>query len=262
MVLLVLGLASLPAAAIQTSVSVQAGSTSDSASSTTGGVSRDVTGSFVAQSSAAAAARAGFGSLGVSASGSATHSDVFPGVGAAATASFWDTLLISGTPDALVSITLELVLDGACTSTDGATGGFPNAGCQATASMTGLPNGGIGLSWGGPRSASETIVWGAGHPFPIAATLSASGFAYEGAFAANFYDTLHVYAFTDTPGSSITSESGHDYSPPTASVPEPTTLALTGGGLLAAMIRRRRHRRSGPGGAAVCAAGTCTDGGG
>jgi hypothetical protein len=69
----------------------------------------------------------------------------------------------------------------------------------------------------------------------------ATGSAIEGSYEAAFADTMNLYVSAGTPGVVITSESGHDYSPPVAAVPEPPIAALLAAGALAVAWTRRRQ---------------------
>jgi hypothetical protein len=188
--------------------------------------------------SGGALAVAGFGSLGVAADATATPAEAFPTLGASAEARFTDNLLISGPASTPVSITFSLELAGGCFASDGATFGHLNAACSATGSLFGPPALSIGVS-DTLASNSATITWVANTILPIGADLRAGGFAWNGAFNASFGDTLHVFASSTTPGATITSESGHDYSPAAlAPVPEPQIWSLLAAGLIGLVSAR------------------------
>jgi hypothetical protein len=150
-------------------------------------------------------------------------------------------------------VDFELVLDGSCNFSSGATYGYPDAACGAAGALGGPPNLNVGVSNDRVTSV-ETLTWAAGTALPIGGYLSTSGYAWNGLFDASFSDTLHVYAWSTTPGVVITSASGHDYSPPSA-VPEPRGALLLAAGLatFALLQARRRLRPSAP----APRAGTC-----
>lgn len=195
-----------------------------------------------------AMALASFGSLGVAADATATPAEAFPTVNASAEASFTDNLLISGPAALPVSITFSLELAGECFATAGAIFGHLNAACSASGSLFGPPTLSIGVS-DTSVSSSATITWVTNAILPIGADLRAGGFAWNGLFDASFGDTLHVFAFSTTPGVTITSESGHDYSPSALTpVPEPGIWSLLAAGLIGLVSARgkgslRRGRR-------------------
>jgi hypothetical protein len=185
-----------------------------------------------------AMALANFGSLGVATDATATPAEAFPTVSASAEARFSDNLLISGPASMPVSITFSLELAGECFATAGATFGHLNAACSASGSLAGPPALSIGVS-DTRVSSSATITWVSNTILPIAADLRAGGFAWNGLFDASFRDTLHVFAFSTTPGITITSEAGHDYSPSALTpVPEPKTWSLLAAGLIGLISAR------------------------
>jgi len=239
---LVLGTSLSASATPFTFVSVAAASNSDSASGS-GPLSLSVSGvGLQGLGTAGASALADFGSLGVSATGHATPASAFPTVGSSGEAQFNDLLFIGG-PDGPVDLTFSLDLEGGCFASDGATGGFPNAGSIAVGSLA-VANTGVGVS-DTRRAGSVTITWVGNAALPIGGSLQASGFAWNGSFNADFIDTLHFFVTSTTPGVVITSESGHDYSPAAAApiaTPEPATLALLGTGLIALGRRRIRSK--------------------
>src|SRR5262249_38350231 len=222
-----LSFASRAAASPFTFVSVTAGDQSNNATAS-GALSLSLTGNGLDDDgTASATAHADFGSLGVVAAGSAIPAPAFPTVVASARATFNDVLLIGGVDGEIVSVTLSLALNGPCTWTDGATGGFPDASCLGEGSLAGPGLLGVGVSEAHP-SGSITFDWGGNTLLPIGVELDANGYAWNGSFNAAFGDTLHVFAFSTTPGVIITSESGHDYSPQASvvPVPEPGTALL------------------------------------
>ncbi len=190
-----------------------------------------------------AMAIANFGGLGVSADGTAVPAEAFPTVGASAEARFTDTLFVSGTPGSVASLSFAISLAGSCFTTDGATDGHPDAACAAAGSLGGPPSLSLGVS--NDRTSSATVItWAEGTVLPIGAYLTAGGYAWNGLFDASFADTLHVYAWSETPGVVLTSASGHDYSPVSA-VPEPGDALLLASGLLMLAHRSRAARPRG-----------------
>ena len=232
--------AAAPASALPLFVSVQAGFTFDSASSASP-LERSVTGVGVADiGTASTFARADFGSLGVSTSGSATHGPQVVGatIVGRAEATFQDLLFIGGPEGAPVELTFTLQLDGTCVALPDAF----RASCDASGSVA-LPGSGVAVSASGAHFNSTTIAWVGGSAFPINGAMLATGSAIDGSYEAAFADTLHFYVSSPTPGVSITSQSGHDYSlPAVAAVPEPPIAALIGAGLLFAALRQTRAR--------------------
>ncbi len=197
--------------------------------------------------SASASAHADFGTLGAVAVGSAAESTGlgFPVIGSSAEAMFNDGITIFAPGEDTALVTFSLTLNGNCSFTDGATVGFPNAGCLGQGSLVGPPQLGIGVSDAKPSS-SVTLLLPTNVLIPIGGDLKASGFAWNGSYVASYGDTLHTFVFSPTPGVVITSVSGHDYSPtaPTTPVPEPASLFLVGAGLLGICGRRRSRRNA------------------
>lgn len=124
-------------------------------------------------------------------------------------------------------VTWVLRLDGSCIATPGATNGRPNATCYSQASLNAGSPWGISLDHSGEVSitATVTILNGFGNPngFPISPFVQVGGYSTIGTFLADFQNTAHIYAYSSTPGVSLVTASGYDYSLP---VPEPSTSAL------------------------------------
>ena len=154
---------------------------------------------------------------------------------ASALADFTDSVTV-GAPIGVTSVDLVISLDlrGSCSGTAGATAGTPNSGCGVQAVVENI----IVLDHPGTISAVRTVA--ADSVFSFNSYLQVDGFAWNGAFAADFADTGHVYLWSTTPGVVLTSESGHDYAPP---VPEPGTSALLLAGVSVVALRWRRQRR-------------------
>ena len=230
--------AGCPAFGASLSVNVQAGFTFDSANGSSA-LERSVTGSGIGGfGTASAFARADFGSMGVSTNGSAPRGPQVSGptIVSRSEATFQDILFIGGTAGAPVELTFTLELDGTCSALPDAS----LASCYAAGGVA-LPGSGLSVTGDGSHTVSTTIAWVGGSAMGINGEMLATGSAIDGSYEAAFADTLHVYVSSTTPGVAITSESGHDYSPPVAAVPEPPMALLVAGGLVAVALRRRRQ---------------------
>ena len=159
-----------------------------------------------------------------------------------ATASFNDVVSFAA-PDGVVEpidVTFEVVLEGSCTGTPGASEGFGHSGCGAHVSLGGPPWLGIGL--GQPGTTSFTAQLSSDQTVGIVSILNAGGSAYKGFFTADFANTGHVYVFSTTPGVTVLSASGHDYAlPQVAAVPEPPIALLLAAGLWTTWLARKRR---------------------
>ncbi len=242
-------------ASLLASVTVGAGSNSNSTQSTTAPVGLSISGTEEnGTATALATATADFGTLGAMATASAAGGSAHPVIFGSATALYNDTIRVLSSDPTLTtaSVTFEIALEGSCTTTDGATGGFVNAACGAQASMFGGPDLAIGVSWGGLLTNLVTLIVPVNVDLPIGAYLGVSGYANNGTFTGSFGSTLHSYIFSDLAGILITSESGHDYSLPgtsgggtgggTNTVPEPGTLSAMSLGFAGLILTRRRKR--------------------
>lgn len=140
-----------------------------------------------------------------------------------------------------------LQLHGICAATSGATNGRPNATCYSQVSLNAGTPWEMTLDHEGETfvSATVSIVNGFGNAngFPISPFIQVGGYATNGSFAADFQNTALIYAYSTTPGVSLLTASGHDYSLP---VPEPATWALFFSALATALLRPTllcKHRR-------------------
>jgi hypothetical protein len=220
------------------SVSVQAGFSSDSANGSSA-LERSVSGSGIGGfGTVSAFARADFGSMGVSTSGSAPRGPQVSGptIVSRAEATFQDILFIGGPAGTPVELTFTLDLEGTCSALPDAS----LASCYAAGSVA-LPGAGVSVNADGARTTTATIAWVGDSAMGINGDMLAMGSAIDGSYEAAFADTLHLYVSSATPGVVITSESGHDYSPPVSAVPEPPIAALLAGGALVVAWARRRQ---------------------
>jgi hypothetical protein len=161
-----------------------------------------------------------------------------------ATATFTDLLSFATPGDVVepIDVTFEVALDGSCTGTPGASGGFAHSGCSAHVSLGGPPWLSIGAGEAG--TSSFTAQLSSNQTVGIVSILSAGGSAFQGFFTADFANTGHVYVFSTTPGVTVLSASGHDYAlPQVVAVPEPPIALLVSAGLSAAWLARRRRAR-------------------
>lgn len=149
---------------------------------------------------------------------------------ATAVAKFEDSFTLTphdGINEAVVTFVLSL--KGGCVGSPGSTNGRPNATCYGGASLNAGSPYEMSLDHAGELSRTFTLMIANGfgnlNGYPIAPFLQVGGYATNGDFFANFRDTAHIYAYSSTPGVSLVSASGFDYSPPLA-VPEPATVAL------------------------------------
>jgi hypothetical protein len=159
-----------------------------------------------------------------------------------ATASFADSISFS-TPGGVVEpieVTFEVSLVGSCTGTPGASDGFAHSGCIAGISLFGPPWLDIGLGQSGTTSFTTQL--SSDQTVGIGSTLDARGSAYKGSFTADFANTGHVYVSSTTPGVTVLSASGHDYTLlQVAAVPEPSIAMLFSGGMWTIWFLRRRR---------------------
>ncbi len=138
-----------------------------------------------------------------------------------------------------------LRLEGTCAAAPGATNGRPNATCGVQLALDAGTPWALSLDHAGEVSKTATVTirngFGFLNAFPIAPSLQAGGYATNGSFAADFENTAKVFVYSTTPGVTLVTESGHDYSLP---VPEPTTpsLCFLSMGLFASWRALRRLR--------------------
>lgn len=152
-------------------------------------------------------------------------------------------------PDGINEATIIWVLQlhGVCTATPGATNGRPNATCYAQLSLNPSTPWALSLDHEGEVITISTVQivngFGNNNYFPISPTLQVGGYATNGVFAADYENTGSVFVYSTTPGVSLITESGHNYSLP---VPEPATWWLFVTPILLAGMHRFRvpHRRT------------------
>ena len=139
-----------------------------------------------------------------------------------------------------------LQLHGLCTATSGATNGRPNATCGAQLSLNPGTPWSLSLDHEGEAIKISTVQivngFGNNNYYPISPTLQVGGYATNGVFAADYENTGNIYAYSTTPGVSLITESGHNYSLP---VPEPATRWLFAVPILLACMHRRRIAQRG-----------------
>jgi len=172
-------------------------------------------------------------------------------------ADLWETFIVHGpNPNQWMDVDLNVVLDGTESGLSGAYGGRPraNGGVGLTASLpwnqgtlsTGHSFFGVSsLTVGDSLSRSFSVLEGI--PFQILLELNlavdtSGAFGEDIGITADFSHTGRMFLSSRDPNVTITSASGYDYAPATAStVPEPLTVVLLGGGLAGAVVRRRRR---------------------
>jgi hypothetical protein len=215
--------------------------------STSGTVSPESTGEMTWDAEATAAP----GSLHVYAHGESSGFFSFfpPYALTQATASFNDVVSFAAPGGVVepIDVTFEVVLDGSCTGTPGASEGFAHSGCGAHISLGGPPWLGIGIGLGQSGTTSLTAHLSSDQTVGIVSILDAGGSAYKGFFTADFANTGHVYVFSTTPGVTVLSASGHDYAlPRVAAAPEPPIALLLAAGLWTTWLARkwRAHLRA------------------
>ena len=161
-------------------------------------------------------------------------------VGATVFATFQDSFVAAALPGVpFVDLNWVIQLKGSCQATPGATNGRPNAGCYVQLGME-APQIGLVLRLPGQITATQRV--GANATVYIQPILQVGVTGTNGTAVGNFASTAHIYVYSRTPGVTLLSESGHDYSLP---VPEATATAQLLSGLvgLAVMLRRRRRQQ-------------------
>lgn len=161
-------------------------------------------------------------------------------VGATVFATFQDSFVATALPGVpFVDLNWVIQLEGSCQSTPGATNGRPNAGCYVQMGME-APQIGLALHLPGQVTATQRV--GANATVYIQPILQVGVTGTNGTAIGNFSSTAHIYVYSRTPGVSLVSESGHDYSLP---VPESNAATQLLSGLvgIAVMFSRRRRRQ-------------------
>lgn len=155
--------------------------------------------------------------------------------------SFNDEFTLSH-PDGVNQAVLVWVLrlDGICAATGGATNGRPNATCYSQASLNAGSPWEISMDHAGEVTVTATVTivngFGNANGFPISPFMQVGGYATNGSFLGEFQNTAQIYAYSTTPGVSLLTASGHDYSLP---VPEPATPSLFLCALSVALLWRK-----------------------
>jgi hypothetical protein len=194
----------------------------------------------------AAASFEGTAAIGALHASASTTAEGFRNAGAsittAGTVSFWDYVTVSGTPGQWVNISWRTDLHGvrACT---GDSDLAPYAMAQLTYVFNNLTQLGVGSLRGdaslascgdNTRSDSGVMSLQVGDRVRISADLMAWAMNGDAMDAGN---TARLYFDVLTPGASLVSQSGHDYS--VSAVPEPASLALWALGLVGLIGYRR-----------------------
>jgi hypothetical protein len=202
---------------------------------------------------ASATTRSTFGDLGVLVSASSTA--FADGVSAQGIAEFQDSLTVTSMmkpPGAATSIMLTMIVDGTTTLTGIPTGAGPDGNLTVSEQLGGAVNvykelDQIGKPVQVTGSKTFTVNTTVGATLALLARDDITTRSTDTDVASSGkMDYLHTVSFlitSDTPGVSIVSASGHDYSGATAIAPEPSVVALLVSGLMPLVWIGSRRRK-------------------
>jgi hypothetical protein len=202
---------------------------------------------------ASATTKSMFGDLGVLVSASSTA--FADGVFAQGIAEFQDSLTITGAQlGAPTNITLRMMVDGTTTLTGTPTEGGPDGNLTVSEQLGGTANVykeldqiGKPLQVTGSKTFTVHTTVGATMAFlgRDDITTRSTDSDVDSSGKMDYFHTVSFIVTSDTPGVSVVSASGHDYSGATATVPEPSVMVLLVSGLTPLVWIGSRRRKLG-----------------